>query len=76
MIINEDSEVCQVLLATLKAYWPSKNYKNYYRIFIPSKVFNSLMEKYFKLSILTPDKDLALEQKLLLNSDFVSVTKK
>lgn len=33
MIINEDSEVCQVLLATLKAYWPSKNYKNNYRTF-------------------------------------------
>jgi hypothetical protein len=30
------------------------------------------MEKCFKISTLTPDKDLALGQKLLLNSDKIN----
>jgi hypothetical protein len=34
------------------------------------------VEKCFKLSILTPDKNLALGRKLLLNSCIVSVAKK
>lgn len=41
-------------------------------LFIPPKVFNSFMEKCFKISTLTPDKDLALGQKLLLNSDKIN----
>jgi hypothetical protein len=45
-------------------------------LFISSKVFNYFVEKCFKLSILTPDNDLALGSKLLLNSDIVSVAKK
>lgn len=76
MIINEVLAVCQLLLATLKAYWPKKIIRIIPVLFIPSNVFNSFVEKCFKLSILTPDKNLALGRKLLLNSCIVSVAKK
>ena len=76
--IKESLDVPPVLIAIIKAYWPSK--KIFIKIipilFIPSKIFNSFVDKSFKVSILTAGKNFVLGHKILLNPHIVSVTKK